>query len=150
MRKPLFILLILVLNFCSRSFGQSKPVRHVADSVARIEMHLSAFGVEADSFPTIAIVIDFVNGYSKCVKSYFDPDIKPSFDTFSVEDRRKIALLFKNFDLTNLKAEYTVSRIDQPTSTTIIYIGAQKFVIKDYGLVGPYPLRELYKIAYKL
>jgi len=150
MQKPLYILALLALNFSSCGVGQSKPARQVADSVTRIEMNLSAFGVESDDFPSIEVYIDFVSGLSKCTKSYYNPAFKPSSYTLSVEDMRKISLLFNNFDLRKFKAEYTDSRTDQPTSTTIIYVGERKFVIKDYGLVGQYPLQELYKIVYKL
>ena len=150
MRKQLFILLLLVLNFSSCSFGQSKPARQVADSVTRIEMNLSAFGVESDNFPSIVVSIDFVSGSSKCAKSYYNPIFKPTSETLPVDDIRKISLLFNNFDLTKLKANYAVSKTDQPTSTTIIYVGSRKFIVKDYGLIAPYPLQELYKIAYKL
>ena len=48
-----------------------------------------------------------------------------------------------------LKKEYKVTMPDQPSSTTVIYTTKQKFVIKDYGLEGEYPLQELYKIVYK-
>ncbi len=150
MPKPACILLLIILYFSSCGFGQSKPARQVADTVTRIEMSLSAFGVESDNFPSIDVSIDFVNGSSKCAKSYYNPAFKPTTYSLTVEEMRKISLLINNFDLTKLKAEYTVSKTDQPTSTTIIYTGGRKFVIKDYGLVGQYPLQELYKIAYRL
>ncbi len=150
MRKPIFLLLLLLLNFSSIGFGQSRPIGQIADPVARIEMNLSAFGVEADNFPSIEVSIDFVSCSSKCTKSYYNPAFKPISYKLTVEEMRRISQLLNNFDLTKLKADYTVSKTDQPTSITIIYVGVRKFVIKDYGLVAPNPLEELYKITYKL
>ena len=112
-------------------------------------MNLSAFGVEADDFPSIVAYIDFVKDSSNCEKTYYNPAFKSSSYKLSSTEIKKIQQLLKAMDLEKLKTEYSVSKTDQPTSTTTIHAGQGTFVIKDYGLVGDYPLQEVYKIVYK-
>jgi hypothetical protein len=52
-------------------------------------------------------------------------------------------------DLEKLKNKYTIQATDQPSSTLIIYTNKRNFKIEDYGLIGDYPLQELYKRVYK-
>ena len=112
-------------------------------------MNLSAFGVESDNFPSIEVYIDFAKDSSNCSKSYYNPAFKPSTYRLSASEIKKVLQLLKASDLIKLRSEYTISKTDQPTSTTKIYAGHSTFVIKDYGLVAEYPLQELYKIAYR-
>jgi hypothetical protein len=113
-------------------------------------MNLSAFGVESDNFPSIAAYIDFVNDSSNCQKTYYNPAFKPSTYKLSTTEIEKVLQLLKASDLGKLKTEYSVSKTDQPTSTTTIYAGQRKFTVKDYGLEGEQPLKQLYKLVYKL
>jgi len=145
------ILFIIVINFSLCGLSQDINARqNVVDSITKIEMNLNAFGVESDDFPSIQAFIDFRNDSSKCKRSYYNPAVKPSTYELSDKEIKKIIALWKHSDLKKLKREYTTPKTDQPTSTTIIYVGQQKFIIKDYGLVGDPPLQELYKIIYKL
>jgi hypothetical protein len=112
-------------------------------------MNLSAFGVESDNFPSISAYIDFQKDSSHCEKSYYNPALKPSSYKLSNAEMRQLFQLLKSVDLNELKPEYSVTRTDQPTSTTKIYTGDKIFTIKDYGLKGEYPLQQLYKIVYK-
>ena len=112
-------------------------------------MNLSAFGVEADDFPSIVVQIDFLNDSSRCEKTYYNPAFKPSTYRLSNTEIKKILELLEVANFDTLKSEYKVSKTDQPTSTTKIYIGQKTYVIKDYGLEGDYPLKELYNIVYK-
>lgn len=112
-------------------------------------MNLSAFGVESDNFPTIAAYIDFVEDSSNCEKTYYNPAFKPSVYKLSGAELKQVLRLLNRADLSKLKKEYSVSKTDQPTSTTTIYVGQEAITIKDYGLEGDYPLKELYKIVYK-
>ena len=113
-------------------------------------MHLSAFGVESDNFPSIEAYIDFKLDSSNCEKSYYNPALKNSNYKLSSFEVKKVLDLLQNVDLSKLKNEYSVNKSDQPTSTIIIYTQKQSFKIKDNGLEGDYPLRDLYKIVYKL
>jgi len=112
-------------------------------------MNLSAFGVEADDFPSIEAHIDFLNDSSRCEKTYYNPAYKPSTYRLTSTEIKNALQLLRVTDFNKLKTEYSVSKTDQPTSTTTIYFGQKKVIIKDYGLEGDYPLRELYKIVYK-
>lgn len=120
------------------------------DSVVKVEMDLSAFGVESDNFPSITAVIDLARNTSSCNKSFYNPAYKDTEYSLTKNEIRAIKNLLKLSDIEKLKHEYKVEKTDQPTSTTKIITTEKTFVIIDYGLEGAYPLRELYKIVYKL
>ncbi len=153
MQKQLIILLLTAVTF---SFCNTAPTKENAAEqftegpVLKVEMNLSAFGVESDDFPSIAAYIDFMRDSSCCAKSYYNPAYKGSVYHLSGDEIKKVLALLQNADLEKLKTEYTVNLSDQPTSTITIYTAKRKFIIKDYGLQGEYPLQELYKIVYKL
>jgi hypothetical protein len=138
----------LSFSFCSSPHDTMTRAK-TADSISRIEMNLSAFGLESDDSPSIDCVIDFAGDSSRCSKSYYNPAYKPSTYRLTSAEMKKVLELFQTSALEKLKTEYTVSKTDQATSTTTIYVGQRKFVIKDYGLEGEFPLKELYKIVYK-
>jgi hypothetical protein len=147
MKRKVFISLfiVLLLSFCKTSRdGHSTKI-----SILKIEMHLSAYGVESDNFPSIEAFVDFTKGSSNCTKSYYNPAFKSSSYELSVDEIKKALLLLQSSDLCKLKKEYKVNKTDQPTSTLIIYTNQQIFTIKDYGLEGEYPLQDLYKTIYK-
>lgn len=148
-RQFLFLLTaVLLFSFCSSTNDTAiRPI--LTDSITRIEMHLSAFGVESDDFPSIDCFIDFTGDSSKCDKWFYNPAHKSSTYKLSNLAIAEVLKLLHSSDLENLKTEYRVSKTDQPTSITTIYAGQRKFTIKDYGLEGEYPLQDLYKIVYK-
>jgi hypothetical protein len=148
MLRKLFFFLIVATLFCNCS-SQQDTTKTITDSITRLDMNLSAFGVEADAFPSIEAHIDFLNDSSRCEKTYYDPAFKPSMYRLTSTEIKKVFQLIRATDLNKLKTEYSVSKTDQPTSTTTIYFGQRIFVIKDYGLEGDDPLQELYKIVYK-
>ena len=150
MKKRLYIL-VFIIGFCSCSNGQSKNNidNNTTDSIIKLKMYLSAFGVESDGFPSIDVVIDFSKDTSICVKSYYHPAYKRATYSLTKSEMELIYELLKNTDIEKLKTEYTVEKTDQPTSTITIYTTKKTFVIEDYGLVGEYPLQELYEIVYK-
>ncbi len=120
-----------------------------SDHVVKIEMNLSAFGVESDDFPSIDVVIDFSKDTSSCFKSYYNPAYENSSYSLSKSELNSILELLKINYLEKLKKEYKVNKTDQPSSKTTIYTTEKTFVIEDYGLEGDYPLKELYKIVYR-
>ena len=124
----------------------STPVNHVL----RVEMNLSAFGVESDNFPSVLAEIDFVKDSSYCRKTFYDPishDFEYSLTTAEIET---IKQMLQSSDLKKLRGTYTVALTDQPTSKMVIYTEQGKFEISDYGLKGDNPLPEIYKMVYKL
>jgi hypothetical protein len=144
------LLFFLIGSICLINCNSTKDTNGaITDSITRVEMRLSAFGVEADDIPSIAVLIDFVNDTSRCEKTYYNPAFKPSMYRLSNADIKKVLQLLRDADLDKLKTEYSVSRTDQPTSTITIYTGQRSFKIKDYGLEGDDPLQELYRIVYK-
>lgn len=120
-----------------------------ADSILKVEMDLSAFGVEADNFPSIKAFLDFAKDSSHCVKSFYNPAYKGSTYSLSTNDMKAVLQLLKTADLPQLKRQYTVNLSDQPRSTITIHTAKATYTIDDYGLVGEYPLKELYRIVYK-
>ncbi len=149
--KRLFLLLIIVFAFIYFGNSQGKAVNNkpFATAFTKMEMHLSAYGVESDDFPSIDISIDFVNNSSSCRKWFYNPAYKDSVYSFSKNVTDGILHILRKTDWSKIKRKYTSGASDQPTSTIIIYTEASKFTIKDYGLKGDAPLQELYKIGYK-
>jgi hypothetical protein len=148
-RQLLFSLaVVLLFNFCSLSHDKTTTPK-LADSITKVEMHLSAFGVESDDIPSIDCFIDFTADSSKCEKWYYNPAHKSSTYKLSNAEIVELSKLLHKADLEKLKTEYRVGKTDQPTSITTIYAGQRKFTIKDYGLEGEYPLQELYRLVYK-
>ena len=145
----LFLLASLNFSFCSSSQGSSTKRQLLTDSITKVEMILSAYGVESDHFPSIYVYLDFEKDSSHCEKSYFNPAIKGSTYTLSTVEMKKVLELLQGSDLNKLKPEYSVTKSDQPTSTTTIYGRQRNYVIKDYGLAGEHPLQELYKVVYR-
>jgi hypothetical protein len=148
MPRQFFFFLIVATSFgnCSSQQDATKPI---TDSLTKLEMNLSAFGVEADGFPSIHAHIDFLKDSNFCEKTYYNPAFKPSTYWLTSAEIKKVLQLLGATNFNKLKTEYTVSKTDQPTSITTIYFGQRTIVINDYGLEGAYPLQELYKIVYK-
>lgn len=140
------ILATLIVAIAHLASGQEQPS---ADHVVKIEMNLSAFGVESDDFPSIDVVIYFSNDSSRCVKSFYNPAYEGSVYSLTKGDIRSVRQLLRISDLERLRNEYSVSKSDQPRATTKIYTTKRVFVIDDYGMEGEYPLKELYRIVYK-
>ena len=151
MRKRLYILLFIIFGLISYSNGQTKSTvnNNSTDHIVKIEMNLSAFGVESDDFPSIDVVIDFSKDTSICVKSFYNPAIKGSIYSLTKNEMNSILKLLKIEDLEKLKKKYKINRSDQPNSKTKIYTNKKTFIIDDYGLGGDYPLQDIYKIVYK-
>jgi hypothetical protein len=149
----LFICALLTLSILSCSTATSDKVTSKqpgANSILRIEMHLSALGVESDDFSSINATIDFVHNYSSCTKTYYDPAFKGSTYHLSKIESAKVLSLLQQVNLEKLNKHYHIQRPDQPTSTATIYTNNKTYSIEDYGLIGEYPLQELYEIVYKL
>jgi hypothetical protein len=113
-------------------------------------MRLSAFGVESDTYPSIAATLNFKHHTSRCERSYYNPAYPSSTYQLSTEEMRKVQQLLQQANLAKLKPNYSTTRTDQPTSTIVICTTSQTFTIKDYGLEGDAPLSEIYHLVYKL
>lgn len=120
-----------------------------ADRIVRIEMHLSAFGVESDDFPSIDAWLDFSQDTSLCVKSFYNPAYPGSTYSLTEAEMDAILALLRLEDLERLQPAYQVDRSDQPRSTTNIFTTTKVFTIDDYGLVGEGPLKALYRMVYR-
>lgn len=147
MTRQLFILTFYFAFIVLISCGQTLSTNE--EKIVKIEMNLSAFGVESDSYPSIDAVIDFSKDTSVCVKSYYNPDYKGSTYSLNKKEMKLILVLLKISDIQKLNTEYTVPVTDQPSSKTIIYTTKTSYTINDNGLKGEYPLQELYNIVYK-
>jgi hypothetical protein len=145
MKTNLYILTFVIFGFYCCSDRPDKT----ADRIVKIEMNLSAFGVESDDFPSIEAKIDFLKDTGICIKSYDNPLYKSSTYSLTKSELQAILRLLDISKLEKLKKEYKVGKTDQPRSTTKIYLTEKVFVVEDYGLAGDSPLQELYKIVYK-
>lgn len=127
-KANLFVAFILFLNLCS-GCQMATP-----DSITKVEMHLSAFGVESDAYPSIDVTIDFTHDTSYCSKWFYNPSHKPSTYKLSIDEMRRVLGVLQQLNLKKLKSEYTTNASDQPTSTTTIYTRSGNYMIRDYGL----------------
>jgi hypothetical protein len=118
-------------------------------TVSKIEMNLSAFGVESDGAPNIRAIVDIKNDTSYCNVSYYDPRFRAFTYRLTKTDMDSIRSLIARCDIRKLKKEYTVASTDQPSSITIFYLPGDSVRISDYGCEGPSPLHELYLLVYK-
>lgn len=67
MLSRLFSIILSILLFVSCA---PKGATESGNTVSKIEMYLSAFGVESDRYPNIEAMIDFEKGTSLCKVSY--------------------------------------------------------------------------------
>lgn len=147
MRTSHFLFICLLLGLFARLQGQTTTA--TADHLVRIEMHLSAFGVESDNFPSIHAELDFSADTSLCVKSFYNPAYPGSTYRLTEAEMDAILALLRLEDLERLQPAYHVDWPDQPRSTTTIYTTTKVFTIEDYGLKGDAPLKDLYRIVYR-
>ena len=122
----------------------------IGNSITRVQMDLSSFGVESESFPSIHANIDLISDTGYCTKIYDSSKYKDSAYALTASEIQQINKLIEHVNLESFKKHYTTDKSDQPKSTIIIYANNKKYVIEDYGLVGENPLQDLYKIVYKL
>ncbi|HEV3223007.1 MAG TPA: hypothetical protein VGZ90_09020 [Puia sp.] len=149
-RIIVYLSIILVFSFCKFPRTNNSTSQKPVDSVIKIEMNLSVFGVESDRLPSIKATLDFEKKYSICKVSYYNPKFKDTIYSLTQIELKNILDILQKSDLRKLKKEYSVDYTDQPTSTTTIYTNKEQFQVKDYGLKGEYPLDSIYKIVYKL
>jgi hypothetical protein len=141
---------------CSLFFlGQNCKVKTVKqvdfEDVSRIEMKLSAFGVESAGFPNISATVDLKNDTSYCEVSYYDPAFRGTSYRLTKADMDSVRYLVTHYDLRTLKQEYRVQMTDHPTSTTIFYLRDGSVKVMDYSVnYGGFPLKDLYRWVYKL
>lgn len=149
--KPLFLITtILCICIISTTHAQTTATKNgITDSIIKIDMTLSAFGVESDNVPSITASIDFIGDTSICIKSFYNPAYKGSTYSLTKNEIKAIQQVLSTTNLETLKKEYTSNISDQPRSTLKIYTTQKTFIFNDYGLQGDYPLQELYKIVYK-
>jgi hypothetical protein len=145
------ILLAVGICLCAIWACSIEPTKSAEDGekIVKIEMNLDAFGVESDDFPSIKVLIDFVQDTSLCTKSFYNPKYKGSTYVLTANEMDSIVKLLRIPDLEKVKKKYESNRSDQPRSIAHIYTTEREFTIDDYGLDGDYPLGELYRIAYK-
>ena len=147
----LLLLLIIGLSTFACSDAQTKTgnTKAEVDSIVKIEIYLSAFGVESDDFPSIKGIIDFTHDSSRFVKSYYNPAYKGATYSITKAEMQSILKLLKISDLAKLNPKYSVGKTDQPRSTITIFTTKTKYSFDDYGLEASPPLKDLYKIVYK-
>lgn len=127
------------------------PLEQKQARFTKLEMFLNAFGVESDGCPYVQAHIDFTKKKATCHRWYDNPAFKESIYRLSPQAIDSLYLLLEQTDFTKLKRSYEQLATDQPTST-ILLIRSNKdtITIKDYGLVGEYPLNLMYQLVYRL
>ena len=147
--KLIIVLTLIAIGAISCSACKTNITNNKGHSIVKVEMHLSALGVESDNFPSIDATIDFLADSSYCRKWFYNPIHKDSIYKLTKKEIRSLLTLIDKSDFQNLKKEYTNSRSDQPSSKLIIYSTRDTLFFNDYGLEGAHPLKELYNIVYK-
>jgi hypothetical protein len=141
-----FIVFVILFLFAftdkTNSISKTKNFK-----LLKLEMSISAFGVENDSFPTIDMKIDFNSYKNNCVKSYYNPDIKSTTFSITRDEILHIEKLLTRENLNKLKNNYKTSTIDQPNATIIIYTNFKTYIVNDYGLLAEFPISKLYDIV---
>lgn len=151
MEKILMLLLLVSCCGCQHSNKTSLPAHQQNHAIAKLEMHLSAFGVESDNFPSVDADIDFTKKQAICRRWYYNPAHKDSTYLLTAKTIDTIYQLLVQTDFTKLKRLYERPATDQPSSTLLIIQSNKDTVtIKDYGLIGDYPLRDIYRLVYQL
>ena len=118
--------------------------------INKIEMQLSAFGVESDHFPNINAFIDFTIDSSSCHKWFSNPSYKDFVYTIGKADIHKILNILRYADLNKIKRrKIDTGKSNQPGSKMRIFADKKTLAVNDYGLEGSYTLKELYKLVYK-
>jgi len=144
------IRVFMFLSIISLVTGQSiaSAQSQAGEQILKIEMNLSAFGVESDDFPSISAIIDFSEDTSHCVNSFYNPAYAGSTYALTKSEMRSILNLLVLEELEKLNNQYAVEWVDMPRSRTTIYTTNKTYVFDDYGLIGSSPLQELYKLVY--
>lgn len=150
LKKIYFLLLSLAFSFCNTTHQNFKSNNNHSTDYSKIEMNLSAFGVESDDFPYIRAIINFKTDSSLCERWYDNPIYKDSSYSFTKAEKTTILNLLLNTDIKDMQKEYKAAMTDQPTSTITIYTNHDTIQFKDYGLIGQSPLEDIYKLVYKL
>jgi hypothetical protein len=120
------------------------------NKINKLEMQLSASGIEADHFPNIDATIDFTNDSSSCHKWFSNPAFKSFVYVVPKADIHKILNILKYADLNTIKRrKFDTGKSDQLSSKMKIYSDKKTIVVSDFGLEGSYTLREIYKLVYK-
>jgi hypothetical protein len=143
------LLISIALSTCAQLLAQLPSQKDQPESILKIEMNLSAFGVESEDFPSIDVTINFTKHLSSCRKWFYNPTNKDSVYALTEKEMESILSLLNISDLRNLQKEYRVKTVDQPRSRTVIHTNKRKFEVDDYGMKGEYPLQVLYQIVYK-
>ena len=146
MKTTHYLLIVILISLSNISSGQTIT----PDAIVKIEMHLSAFGVESDDFPSIDGEIDFLKQSSHFRKWFYNPAYKDSTYSLTKEEMQKILTLLTTSHMEELKKEYRKTATDQSSTKMLIYTKNKFFTFNDYGLIGSHPLGEIYKIVYKL
>ena len=149
MKRFLYVFIVLFFGLYNISNAQANSKMELSDSIIKVEMFLSALGLEVDDFPSINVTLDFVNDSSICIKTFYNPKYENSTYSLNKEEMQIIKRMLQNMNLEKIKKEYTSNISDQPRSTMTIYTTKNTFIFNDYGLQGEYPLKELYKLVYK-
>jgi hypothetical protein len=114
MKNYLILLLLASLALVSSSSEHGSPdtgpEKH--RSILKVDMHLSAFGVESDDFPSIDASIDFLHNSNVCTKTYYNPAYEASTYHLSHGEVGQLLALLQRVDFGCLKKRYRVFKTD--------------------------------------
>jgi hypothetical protein len=91
-----YLSIILTFSFCNSYRNNFSARQTSVESVLKVEMNLSAFGVESDGFPSIKATLDFEKQYGICKVSYDDPKFKDTTYSFTHVELKTFLTFFKN------------------------------------------------------
>jgi hypothetical protein len=143
------VLLAMIFIYSGCHFSASRPEASTRRFL-RLEMQLSAFGVEADHFPNADAYIDFLKDSSKIKMSCYNPKHKDSSYSLTTAEIGQTREMLEKTDFSKLRNEYPAATVDMPTCRIKIFTDKDSISIIDHGAVADRPLPGLYEIVFKL
>lgn len=141
--------ILLCLFICMQTvMAQTNAVKNNTN-INKVQIFLSAFGVESDGFPNIDAIIDLQNDTNICRASYYDPHFHDTTYRLSSSDMLAIKNILDSCDIKQLQTNYKIDFSDAPTATSVFFLNNEEIKISDYGLRGDCPLTKLYDIIFK-
>jgi len=108
-------LLLFGFSFILSAQNKDQAIRTKKTVIIKIQMSLSAMGVESDGFPYIDATLNFKRNSGVCKVYYDNPKFKRSTYSLTIKEMKRILNLIQHIDLDTLKKEYKSGPTDQPT-----------------------------------
>src|ERR1700757_4004392 len=112
MQKVIFYISIAFgfLGCINNNSGNLPQIKTNTNTITKVEMNLSVFGVESDDYPSIKVYINFEKDSSHCYKSYYNPAYKDSTYALTPAEIKNALALLKTINLQKCKKDFKVGK----------------------------------------